>query len=227
MDVDTIRDDWLTDNVHLSIPSHHGLITFFRLIVTQAIAFWEEYLEREELSKFPKARIILLRPSMSFMILNTPDPSVIKDALPDLKSATHIFLPVNDNQNVTVAEGGTHWSLLLVSVIDGTAFHYDSLGMPGNDKEARTTTERLEKLIEKPLQYYSMQDAPLQENGSDCGVFVCLLTKHLLLKRLLIADANTRISMKMADNVVKASEGRKEMLRIIEERRKEAEKRRS
>jgi hypothetical protein len=33
--------------------------------------------------------------------------------------------------------------------------------------------------------------------------------------------------MKMADNVVKASEGRKEMLRIIEERRKEAEKRRS
>ena len=46
-DVDSIKGDWLTDN---------------------AIAFWEEYLEREKLSSYPKANIVLLRPSMSFML---------------------------------------------------------------------------------------------------------------------------------------------------------------
>lgn len=72
-----------------------------------------------------------------------------------------------------------------------------------------------------------MEDAPLQDNGSDCGVFVCLLMKHLLLKRLLRADASRKISMSMRDNVVRASEGRKEMLRVIDERRREGVRRRS
>jgi sentrin-specific protease 8 len=164
---------------------------------------------------------------MSFMLLSTEDPLTLKEALPDFTSVTHIFLPVNDNHNVSAAEGGTHWSLLLVSAIDGVAFHYDSLGLPGNDHEARITTHKLEILLNKKLKFVPMEDAPLQDNGSDCGVFVCLLMKHLLLKRLLRADATRKISMSMRDNVVKASDGRKEMIRVIEERRKEGERRRS
>lgn len=158
--------------------------------------------------------------------MNTPDPLTLKEALPDFAKTTHIFLPVNDNRDVSQAEGGSHWSLLLVSVIDGVAFHYDSLS-PSNDQEARATSQKLEILLGKKLRFIHMDDAPQQENGSDCGVFVCLLMKHLLLKRLLKADASKKISMSMKEAHVNAHDGRKAMLRTIEEKRKEGEKRRS
>ncbi|PQE12677.1 hypothetical protein CJF30_00002533 [Rutstroemia sp. NJR-2017a BBW] len=121
-DVDTLKGDWLTDNT---------------------IAFWEEYLENETLKKYPSSNIVLLRPSMAFMLMQTPNPLDLKQALPDFSKTTHIFLPINDNRNVSVAEGGSHWSLLLVSVVDGVAFHYDSLS-PSNWNEA----EEMLRIIE-------------------------------------------------------------------------------
>ncbi|KAF2199820.1 cysteine proteinase [Delitschia confertaspora ATCC 74209] len=205
LDVDCIKNDWLTDN---------------------AIAFWEEVLEHEELSKFPRSSISLLRPSMSFMLMQTPDPLTLKEALPDFSNKTHIFLPINDNRDVEHAEGGSHWSLLLVSIIDGVSFHYDSLS-PSNDAEARSTSSKLSVLLGKPLRFIQIDDSPQQDNGSDCGVFVCLLMKHLLMKRLLTADASKKISMSMEGRQVDATLGRKEMLRTIEHFRKEAERRRS
>lgn len=204
-DVDTIKNDWLTDN---------------------AIAFWEEYLEHEKLKAYPKARIVLLRPSMSFLLLKTPDPLSLKSALPDFSNTTHIFLPVNDCRAVDVAEGGSHWSLLLVSVIDGVAFHYDSM-YPANADEAKLSAHRISQLLGKPLKFMNLNDSPQQENGSDCGVFVCLLMQHLLLGKLLKAHAHDKVSMSMAGKEVDATGGRKEMLRVIELFRKEGERRRS
>ncbi|KAF1914957.1 hypothetical protein BDU57DRAFT_309158 [Ampelomyces quisqualis] len=204
-DVDSIKDDWLTDN---------------------AIAFWQEYIEREELNGFPKASIVLLRPSMSYMLMNSPDPLTLIEVLPNFNGTTHVFLPINDNVDVTQAEGGSHWSLLLVSIIDGVSFHYDSMSN-SNDREARSTTMKLEQLLGKRLRYIPMLDSPQQENGSDCGVFVCVLMKHLLLKRLLRADASRKISMSMKDTHVQARDGRKQMLKVIDARKKEGERRRS
>ncbi|TKA76179.1 hypothetical protein B0A55_03094 [Friedmanniomyces simplex] len=204
-DVDCIRNDWLTDN---------------------AIAFWQEFLEREKLDKYPKARIILLRPSMAFMLLRTKDPLSLKSALPDFKETTHIFLPVNDCRQVDVAEGGSHWSLLLVSVIDGVAFHYDSL-YPSNSHDAKMVAHKISALLGKPLRFINLDDSPQQENSMDCGVYVCLLMQHLLISKLLRAHANDKVSMSMRGKEVDASGGRKEMLRLIEAKRKEGEKRRS
>lgn len=184
------------------------------------------YLEREDLKAFPKASIVLLRPSMSFMLMNTPEPLSLKEALPNFSTTTHVFLPINDNADVTAAEGGSHWSLLLVSVIDGVAFHYDSMAA-SNDREARSTTIKMEQLLGKRLRFIPMHDSPQQENGSDCGVFVCVLMKHLLLKRLLKADASRKISMSMKDAHIDARDGRKQMLKVIEDRKKEGERRRS
>lgn len=204
-DVATIKNDWLTDN---------------------AIAFWEEYLEREKLASYPKADIVLLRPSMAFMLMNTQDPLSLKSALPDFAKTTHIFLPINDCRQVDVAEGGSHWSLLLVSAIDGVAFHYDSL-YPSNLQEAKLVSHRISQLLGKPLKFINLEDAPQQENSMDCGVYVCLLMQHLLLSRLLRAHAQDKVSMSMRGKEVDAYGGRKEMLRIIEARRKEGERRRS
>ncbi|SMR55445.1 unnamed protein product [Zymoseptoria tritici ST99CH_1A5] len=205
-DVDSIRqDDWLTDN---------------------AICFWEEYLEREKLSGYPKAHIVLLRPSMSFMLQNTQDPLSLKSALPDFTKTTHVFLPINDCRRVDVAEGGSHWSLLLVSIVDGVAFHYDSLS-PSNYHHAKLVAHRISTLLGKPLRFINLEDSPQQDNSMDCGVYVCLLMQHLLLSKLLRAQAQDKISMSMRGKEVDAEGGRKEMMRIIEARRKEGERRRS
>jgi len=204
-DINVLKNDWLTDNV---------------------IAFWEEYLEREYLTNFKHSHIVLLRPTMSFMLMQTPDPRTIQDALPDFRNVSHIFLPINDNHSVTVAEGGTHWSLLLVSIVDGVAFHYDSMP-PGNQQEAHFVTQKLSRLINKPLRFIHLTDSPLQDNSSDCGVFVCLNMRHLLLKRLLMVRTDDKVSMSLGDRAVDATAGRKEMLRIIEDFRREGERRRS
>lgn len=203
-DVDTLKNDWLTDNT---------------------IAFWEEYLEREELCKHPSSHIVLLRPSMAFMLMQTPDPLTLKEALPNFSQTTHIFLPINDAPSVTVAEGGSHWSLLLVSVIDGVAFHYDSL-TPSNYNEAKLATDKLSILLGKSLRFINLKDSPQQENSSDCGIFVCIQMRHLLLKKLLSANSREKVSMSMSGKLVDASGGRKEILKTIEGFRKEGQKRR-
>jgi sentrin-specific protease 8 len=163
---------------------------------------------------------------MSMMLMHTPDPLTLKEALPDFSRTTHIFLPINDARDVTRAEGGSHWSLLLVSVIDGVAFHYDSLS-PSNYLDAQLATRQLERLLGRPLRFMNLEDSPQQENSSDCGVYVCIQMRHLLLKRLLAANAREKISMSMGGKVIDAQGGRKEMLKIIETFRKEGERRRS
>ncbi|KAI9753939.1 MAG: hypothetical protein M1815_005915 [Lichina confinis] len=203
-DVDTLKNDWLTDN---------------------CIAFWEEYLERDRLTQYPQSNIVLLRPSMSFMLMQTPDPLTLKEALPNFSSTTHIFLPINDCRNVEVPEGGSHWSLLLVSLLDGLAFHYDSL-MPSNFQEAQVVADKIGQLLGRSLHFQNV-DGPQQQNSSDCGVFVCVQMKHLLLKKILRAVAEEKVGMSMAGIDIDASRGRKKMLRIIEDFRKEGEKRRS
>jgi sentrin-specific protease 8 len=163
---------------------------------------------------------------MAYMLMQTPDPLSLREALPNFSKTTHIFLPINDARNVSIPEGGSHWSLLLVSVIDRLAFHYDSLS-PSNFNEAKLTTGKIAQLLGRPLRFINLDDTPQQENSSDCGVYVCIQMRHLLLKRLLSVNAREKVSMSMAGKLIDAAGGRKEMLRIIENFRKEGEKRRS
>lgn len=163
---------------------------------------------------------------MSFMLLQTPDPRSLREALPDFSKTTHVFLPINDCHDVIEAEGGTHWSLLLVSLVDGVSFHYDSLP-PGNRTEAGIVSQKIGRLIGRNLRFIQLNDSPLQNNSSDCGVFVCLTMRHLLLKRLLKVGSNEKVSMSMAGKDVDARAGRKEIARIIEGLRKEGVRRMS
>lgn len=193
----------------------------------QVIDFWEEYLQREELIKYPEAKIVLLQCTVSYLIMSTPDDQLegIVFNLPRLRDATHIFMPVNDNPDPAKG-GGSHWSLLLVSRIDGVAFHYDSM-FPSNSDFAHRTSRKLELLLGKQLRFVDMNDAPQQSNGSDCGVYVCLNMRHLLLERLLRVDARSKIAMTMRTDDVNSTAGRKEMLRLVEEIRRKAERQRS
>ena len=163
---------------------------------------------------------------MSFMLMQTRDPRTLKEVLPDFSRTSHIFLPINDCRNPSLPEGGSHWSLLLVSVVDGVAFHYDSL-QPSNRQEANHAAYQLSQLLGRNLQYIDLLDTPQQQNSSDCGVFVCTLMRYLLLKKLLMAHSKEKISMSLHDKNVDAASGRKDILRIIESFRKEGERRRS
>lgn len=158
---------------------------------------------------------------MSFLLSQTPDPQTLKDALPDFSKTSHIFLPVNDCRDVNEAEGGTHWSLLLVSMVDGIAFHYDSLP-PGNQTEAFTLQGKLSLLLDRPLRFMQLTDSPEQENGSDCGVFVCMFMRDLLLKRLLLANQSQQISMSLGGLEMDAEDGRKQILRAIEKNKRKS-----
>lgn len=88
-------------------------------------------------------------------------------------------------------------------------------------------TDKLSVLLGRPLKFMNLPDSPQQDNGSDCGVYVCMQMRHLLMKRLLNANSSTKISMSMGGKMIDASGGRKEMLHIIEKFRKEGERRRS
>lgn len=162
---------------------------------------------------------------MTFLLMKNKDTEGVRAALPNFGDITHIFLPINDNRNLAQAEGGSHWSLLLVSIIDGVAFHYDSLE-GANNEEAWEACRRLASVLGKPLRFHYLAECPQQENGSDCGVFVCIIMRHLLVKRLLAVNAGEKISMSMANKAIDSLGARKEMLRIIESLRKEGERRR-
>lgn len=149
--------------------------------------------------------------------------------IPDLNGVTHMFVPVNDSDQSSSGRGtleGSHWSLVLVSMVDGVAFYYDSIGRTNYDEAARII-RNLAAVLGMQLRFIPLNDTPQQENGSDCGVYVCMFMEHLLLHRLLMVRTNEKVSMSMGGKHIDAREGRKKMLRVIEERRKEGERRRS
>ncbi|KAL7272804.1 hypothetical protein RUND412_004366 [Rhizina undulata] len=201
-DIDCLRGDWLTDN---------------------NISFWEEYLEQEALANY-SSKVILLRPSMVFLLKSTPDPHTLVSALPNFKYATHIFLPINDCRNPEIPEGGSHWSLMVVGIVDRVAFHYDSLSA-ANVVEAIMVYEKLQKLLGFPLKFLNLEDTPLQTNSSDCGVHVCWSVRYLLVKRLLTVDKDKAVDMSLGGKRIDATAMRKEMLKICEALRKKASRR--
>ncbi|KAK9313356.1 hypothetical protein V1522DRAFT_406578 [Lipomyces starkeyi] len=189
-DFDNLRDDqWFNDN---------------------NLTFWYEYLERSEVytSMEHPEDIILLRPSMVFLLAQSTNPLDLKGVLPPLNSTRFIFLPINNNANVDLAEGGSHWSLLVVDTKKKTGYYYDTLE-DINVQEAEIVAKKLAKLLEcAKLTLYSMP-TPQQTNGSDCGVMVCMLTSHVLQK--IVDSESGDLDMHIAENAISPSRGRQLM----------------
>ena len=185
------------------------------------ISWYEEYLEHTLLGQHKDAHVKLLAPSITSILFLDTNMAMIKDAMGDLKGVSHIFLPINDNRDTQRAEGGTHWSLLVVSINDQTAFHYDSL-MSTNFDEARMIAKKLGQMLDVPLKFMDLQDAPQQDNGTDCGVFV-IMNMRTLLERLLSRDRGEQVSMSLKNAKLNSTRERKDLLNKIKELRKHAE----
>ena len=162
---------------------------------------------------------------MAQMVSLSPDPTQLRNVLPSFAKTSHIFLPVNDNKDPDLPEGGSHWSLLVVSINDQVSFHYDSLNS-ANAREGKRISERFGRLLGIELAFKDIEDSPQQANCSDCGVFTCLTMRHLL-RRLLKKKRGEKVTMSMANRELDAALGRKELSKTIESLRKEAERRRS
>lgn len=147
------------------------------------------------------------------------DRAAVLQVLPDLNKATHIFLPLNDCDDPHEPEGGSHWSLLVVGVRDKVAFHYDSLP-PHNETVASNVAKKVFRLLGAPdgWRYLELPDTPVQVNGSDCGVHVCMTMQELLF-RLLRVNTDGNVDMLMRDSNQNAADFRKIMERKVEEER--------
>jgi sentrin-specific protease 8 len=182
-DLRTIEEDgWLTDNV---------------------ISFWESHLETQHLNGLSRAKIKLVRPIEAVLLAR----GLTQNVDPDW-NYTHLFLPINPSGG-EYAEEGTHWSLLVISLVDGVAFHYNS--MADHPHVADQITQNLGRLIGKPLRFLDMDYVPQQTNSRDCGVFVCMFMEELLANRLLVIDGTQKITMSLKGNKMSARKGRKKI----------------
>ncbi|CAG8488182.1 5424_t:CDS:2 [Diversispora eburnea] len=95
---------------------------------------------------------------------------------PELKTASIIFLVVNNNSDVSLVGGGTHWSLLVYVREMNVFFQYDSYKSMNKSKAkyVAKTIFGLDKIdiIET--------NAPQQMN--ECGVFVLSFVEYLYRK---------------------------------------------
>jgi sentrin-specific protease 8 len=111
---------------------------------------------------------------------------------------------------------GSHWSLLVISTNDRTAFHYDS-SRGTNLFAAKQVIQKINQGLSRPLQFQHLKDTPQQNNNYDCGVYVCCIMQHLIVKRLLQAARTEMVSVSMAGRTVHAARARREILNAIAE----------
>jgi len=162
-DLDTLNEgEWIADTI---------------------VEFHEEYLERTALNKSPSIK--LLRPSMVYLVANIQDPSELASALPaDLHGCQAVFIPVNDAADLTCADSGSHWSLLVYARPFNTFYYYDSL-RDTNLKSAMSVAKKFAPLLgHNAPSFVHQEDCPQQENGADCGACV-IATTDVLVNRLL------------------------------------------
>lgn len=143
------------------------------------ISFFFEYLERLKFSK--ATNILFVSPEVTQCIKITPSPEigVFLDPL-GANSKDFVFLALNDNEQ-TEHSGGSHWSLLVISQPEQTAFHFDSSKGANQDQAFFLSKKLVNFLGINPTSGVVDGQCLQQRNGYDCGI-------HLLCNAELLAE---------------------------------------
>jgi sentrin-specific protease 8 len=177
-DIDLLRPGmWLNDNV---------------------MVFWMEYLQHD--GHAARRHVAFFHPGAVFMCLFERG-TELADAFAGLRLAEHdlLLLPVNNNTDPTLAEAGSHWSLLSYERTTDTWVHWDSsLRGSSNLQVAHRVAEALAPLVtggassggagSQAVPVVRVGRMPQQANGSDCGVHA-LLVADVLAATLAQPDA--------------------------------------
>ncbi|OIT37624.1 PREDICTED: NEDD8-specific protease 1 [Nicotiana attenuata] len=139
------------------------------------IEFYFSYLS----SSFPSDVILLVPPSIAFWIKECPDPASLKDFMEPLHLSRRklILLPINDNSDVCMAEGGSHWSLLAFERNSNVFVHHDSIYGFMNEYHAKQVYEVTLPYTASSATYKECPGTPKQVNGYDCGVYVLAIAR--------------------------------------------------
>lgn len=131
----------------------------------------------------PSQDILLVPPSIAFWIIQCPFAESLKDFLEPLHLSEKalVIFPINDNEDINRAEGGSHWSLLAYYRNANLFVHHDS---------CRTINATPSKqLYEAVVGYVGLSesgskasflectDSPRQANGYDCGLYVTAIAR--------------------------------------------------
>lgn len=94
-----------------------------------------------------------------------------------------VIFPVNDNDDVSKAEGGSHWSLLAFEKNSNVFIHHDSFkGV--NKQHAKRLFDAVVGYMgvsnsAPGATYLECNDSPQQVNGYDCGLYVTAIAKAI------------------------------------------------
>ncbi|XP_057473066.1 NEDD8-specific protease 1 [Actinidia eriantha] len=145
------------------------------------IEFYLSYLS----SCYPSEDILLVPPSIAFWISNCLDADSLKDFLQplNLSGKKLVIFPVNDNNDVTEAEGGSHWSLLAFERDANVFVHHDSYG-GFNSRHAKQLYRAIVGYMEitnvvSTAKYLECSRTPQQVNGYDCGLYVATIARTI------------------------------------------------
>ena len=115
----------------------------------------------------------------------------IRPDLPDLAEVTHVFFLVLDiNQ--------THWSLVIISIVEQLVVHYISQLRPYRNQDVvkSLVTRAAEWCWWTKVKIEEMEGALGQSSTNEnCGVYVCITMRYLLIRRLLQADPRQQVSI--------------------------------
>ncbi|XP_047311970.1 NEDD8-specific protease 1 [Impatiens glandulifera] len=173
-----------TDNIILSHndailrQSDLDILSGPEFLNDRIIEFYFSYLS--SFHHHPSEEVLLVSPSISFWILNCPDKDSLGDFLAPLKLADKklVIFPVNNNDDVTVAEGGSHWSVLIFHRNARVFVHHDSYG-GFNNVHARNLHSNVYSHMGISSKYL-VAETPQQMNGYDCGIYVCAITRTVI-----------------------------------------------
>ncbi|SJX63618.1 uncharacterized protein SRS1_14371 [Sporisorium reilianum f. sp. reilianum] len=168
------KEEWLGDNV---------------------LAFHAEWLQALAGGSPADVNVKMFPPAV-VEVLCTLDSAAAPDAASVVPRPEERFLllPVSDRYSPSSpghTAAGSHWSLLLVDAASGVAFHLDSLG-DCNRSAAKAVHSSILMLVRPRHAHHAPPPVPFkvdclqhQENGSDCGIFVLLLSSliHLWLTK--------------------------------------------
>ncbi|PON62352.1 Ulp1 protease family, C-terminal catalytic domain containing protein [Parasponia andersonii] len=131
--------------------------------------------------------VLLVPPSISYWIMNCPLIDSLKEFVEPLHlpAKTLVLFPINDNDDVSKAEGGSHWSLLAYERNDNVFIHHDS-SKGINRSDATRLYNRVRRFMSDSgstsnIRYLECTDSPQQKNGYDCGLYVTAIARVICL----------------------------------------------
>lgn len=137
------------------------------------------YFELLMTEKYHESDVLLLPGSMAFFMSHAGADDVLRQ-LQELQAFDKllIVLAMNDNSDVHLAEGGSHWTLLAFCKQEKAFWHCDSCVPSGNGGAARALADKMQAAYGDMYKFMEVA-VPQQQNAYDCGMHV-LVTADVL-----------------------------------------------